>query len=485
MKEPFLKRLSNLFFPKDTEEQRSIGFEAAVETRKDSPIAFFDVQRASIRGQRNRLRYRARDIERNSTTTGAILAALKNNVIGTGFNLQVRSSDEEYNQRIETLWKEWCHHENCDWVQKQSLTDMLKLILTRYYVDGGILLTFPLDKSRKIPLTVQLHDVEEFEDTDYFKPTGNTILEQGVELTKDGRAVAYWLKRENPDGLMSEAPIKIPAENAIFLWDKTAVCQYRELTMLARGIVPTKDLEDYNNAVAFQQKVAGSLSAFIEKEGGTMGAPGRVANRQDGSRVERIEGGMVKYLNEGERLKTIVPAGQAAEVGECNSIQQRKIAADLGLSLESTARNVERVNYSSARQNLLNDNVTYEAARMTLIEYVLRPLLKRFIEMCYLTGRLDDTTFELGNEEFYQAEWLSKSIGWIDPKKEAEANTINLANGGKSFQQYCAEQGVDWRERIDSMAEVQEYAKKKGVDLCFSIRKGADNENQTDSDERY
>ena len=45
--------------------------------------------------------------------------------------------------------------------------------------------------------------------------------------------------------------------------------------------------------------------------------------------------------------------------------------------------------------------------------------------------------------------------------------------------------GVDWRERIDSMAEVQEYAKKKGVDLCFSIRKGADNENQTDGDERY
>ena len=121
---------------------------------------------------------------------------------------------------------------------------------------------------------------------------------------------------------------------------------------------------------------------------------------------------------------------------------------------------------------------------MELIEYLLRPLYKRFVDICYLTGLLEGTGFKYGDSQYYKAVWLAASLGWIDPLKEAQANAINLANGGKSYQEYCAEQGADWRDRIDQMKEVQDYAATQGVNLAFSMpdTTSADDSNKSDGE---
>ena len=99
-------------------------------------------------------------------------------------------------------------------------------------------------------------------------------------------------------------------------------------------------------------------------------------------------------------------------------------------------------------------------------------------------GFLDDVGFNPNEKHYYKAVWLAPSLGWIDPKKEAEANNINLSNGGKSFQSYCAEQGADWKERIDEMAEVQKYAESMGVELNFSVSGKEDKGEQNDDDSK-
>jgi len=145
----------------------------------------------------------------------------------------------------------------------------------------------------------------------------------------------------------------------------------------------------------------------------------------------------------------------------------RMIAADQGLSLESATRNVSNVNYSSARQNLLADQKTYKIFRAYLIEHLLRPLYKRFVMSCYLKGLLNNTKFNPNDKSYFSATWLGEGLPWIDPKKEAEADAIKLLNGGLSFKEYCAQQGVDWRERLLDIAEVEEEAKRLGVKLNF------------------
>ena len=51
------------------------------------------------------------------------------------------------------------------------------------------------------------------------------------------------------------------------------------------------------------------------------------------------------------------------------------------------------------------------------------------------------------------------------PAKEAGANKTALQSGIKSFKQISAEQGCDWKEQIDDMAEVAAYAKEKGIQI--------------------
>ena len=457
------------------------GFDAATMTRKDTPFPWDGPAEGMNKASRTVLRARARDLERNNPITNSIIVAIRNNVVSTGFNMQARSENEQFNRRIEELWNEWCHFENCDYTKRQSLNDLLKLLIRRKQVDGGILITFPLDLNREIPLTIQLHEVDELTSDNVTLSEGN-IISDGVESTPEGLPIAYWIIQPEVDGFSYAVPRRIPASDAIFLWDRTRVSQFREITPMASTIVTTKDVGDYNNAVAFQQKTAACTSVFIETTNAA-GAIGRQAQRDvTKSNIEQIKGGRVQYLAPGETAKTLIPSGQAAEVGNYLPLQMRMIAAAQGLSLESTSRNVERVNYSSARQNLLADEVTYKQMRSELIEYFLRPLYKRFVNICYLMGFLDDVGFNPNEKHYYKAVWLAPSLGWIDPKKEAEANNINLSNGGKSFQSYCAEQGADWKERIDEMAEVQKYAESVGVKLNFSVSGKEDKGEQNDGD---
>ena len=101
-----------------------------------------------------------------------------------------------------------------------------------------------------------------------------------------------------------------------------------------------------------------------------------------------------------------------------------------------------------------------------------------------MSGLLDGTGFNPNERHYYKAVWLAPSLGWIDPKKEAEANSINLGNGGKSFQSYCAEQGVDWKERIDEMAEVLKYAESQGVTLNFTASEKESKGEKNDDDDQ-
>lgn len=455
----------------------NMGYEGASINRRMPNIPFDGRAEEVNEVSRDILRKRARDLERNSPITGAITQAMQTGVIGNGFTIQVMHDDENYDSTVEKLWNKWVHHENCDYLQRQSLDDMLKMIVLRLMIDGGVIVTFKTDKKRKIPLTLQIHEVDELDTTDIPKTENGNVILNGIELTEDSREVAYWLKQTTPDGMTDLKPVRVPKEDAIFLWAKTRPTQYREITKYASTIALTKDLSEYNGAVSMQQKISACTMGVIEQDNPMVNV-GRAPNQADGSRVESIEGGTVRTLKPGEKMKLLSPNGQAVEASTYIPLIQRILSAPWGLSLESTSRNVEKVNYSSARQNLVVDQIVYKNYRKFLEEYLLRPIFKRFVNACYLKGYLDRTSFNPNDENYYEAEWLGTSMAWIDPLKEANANMINLSSGGKSFQSYCAEQGVDWRDRIAEMKEAQEYAEKMGVTLSFVQQNKSLDENE-------
>lgn len=442
------------------------GYDAADYSRSDTPVPPSGrIAENDNSVARKMLRDRARDLEKNSDSVEAMITVIADNVIGTNLNMQAQTKDSDFNAKIEALFADWCHAENCDIAETQSFREIIEMCVRRYLVDGGILAITSIERKSKYGLKIQLREVDDLdESTNSVTEKGNQIV-HGVELNKYGKPVAYYLKTYRA-GTQEEYDVeRISANRVLFLWKKTRVTQYREVTRLAPSITRINDLEDFNKALSFQQKAAACTQAFIESDGTS--APGRPQNTQDGKRIHDLQAGTIVYLKPGEHLKPFVPQGQGNQADLYTVMQQRMIAAAQGLSLESATRNVERVNYSSARQNLLADQKTYKRFREFLAEHFLRPLYIKFIETCYLKGLLSGTKFNSESIDYYKCRWLTEGVPWIDPKKEAEADAIRLANGGLSFQRYCADNGTDWRERIDEMAEVQEYAKSKGVELNY------------------
>lgn len=457
------------------------GYDAAIPSRKDRP--FPSDGRAEFSNQVSRpiLRARARDLERNSELASAILEALDRNVIGSGVNIQAKTGNKGLDERIETLWKEWNYPENCDVTGMQSLTEILSMVLRRYEVDGGVLIVYSTNLQKQIPLQLQVREVDDL-NTGVFpsQSLNGTYFYDGVEMDKLGKPVAYWLTNVDPTGMEDIVPTRIPADRVTFLWKKTRPSQVREISPLAKSVVRINDLEDYNQAVAFQQKTLACTSVFVEKDANDTSPVGRVSNAGQNKRVEQISAGSVNYMNRGETVKMLVPSGQAAEFEDFMTTQMRTIAAAHGLSLEGTTRNVERVNYSSARQNLIEDSKTYNKIKTFLMVHLMRPMYKRFIDACYLAGQLDGYGFNPNDPAMYECKWLTEGVPWIDPQKEATADATALANNTTTLQEVCARSGKDWEEVLEQRKTELDLMKKLGIPTTAVQQNTKGVENNTD-----
>ena len=86
----------------------------------------------------------------------------------------------------------------------------------------------------------------------------------------------------------------------------------------------------------------------------------------------------------------VVPAGTSSELADFNLAAMRRIAAGHGLSYEMVSRDVSQVNYSSARQNLLEDWKVFKQQQEFLISHFLDFVFEGVVKSAILSGKLPD-----------------------------------------------------------------------------------------------
>ncbi len=80
---------------------------------------------------RDLIRARSRDLERNSDLMNASVSPWVRNIVGKGYILEAKSEDREFNSRIEELWRKWCKKDNCDITGSQSFWEMMRMAVRR------------------------------------------------------------------------------------------------------------------------------------------------------------------------------------------------------------------------------------------------------------------------------------------------------------------------------------------------------------------
>ena len=417
---------------------------------------------------RDTVRARARDLERNSDIENGILRAFKRNVIGSGLHVRVTTGDQEMDQEIERLWKRWCKARNCDVTGTQSLSQMMRMCIQRKIVDGGFLILKRYTDQGFLPFQLQVLEVDDLDTTQMqTHGKGNRVI-GGVEYNAWNRPQGYWIRQWSVDGLYQLPSIYVEAKDVIFYFTKRRPTQIREMSDIAPTVKRIKDLNEFMNAVTVKERILSCLAAFIKRLIPGSGNP--LGRNREGARETNYEGrkivpGMIMELNPGDDVVSINPSGNGADATSFIKANQRMISAGSGLSYEATSRDLSEVTYSSARQGLIEDDMTYSEEREGIENIVLDEIYESFVISCYLAGLINPPGFWENKEKWFYHEWVTEPRRWIDPQKEANANKIAIATGQKTFQQICSENGRDWKQVIDEIAEAKEYAAEKGIDM--------------------
>lgn len=420
------------------------------------------------RYSRDTVRARARDLERNSDMMNSVVGPFVRNTVGSGYVLQSYMDDQDTAREIERLWKLWCKKQNCDVTGTQSFNQMLRMAMRRKKVDGGILFVKRYTDAGMVPFQLQIFEVDEL-DCNQLNPKekGNRIV-GGIEYNQYNRPVAYWFRQYALDGITMMEPIYVPAKDVIFCFSKRRPSQLREMSDMSQTITRIRDANEFMTAVSVKQRIEACLSVFIKKSLPTSGL-GRSQNAATGPRTsydgKTLTPGMIRELNAGDDVYAVNPQGQATDASSFIKLFQRLIGAGQGLSYEATSRDMSQSNYSSTRQGLIEDGMTYVEDEELLLE-VMDEIYETFVISVVLAGLIKAPGFWSDKQKFFQHKWVKDPKPWIDPAKEATATKIALQTGQKTFKQIAAENGTDWKTQVDDIAEVLQYAKEEhGIDL--------------------
>ena len=290
----------------------------------------------------------------------------------------------------------------------------------------------------------------------------------GIEYNRYNAPVGYWLQQYALDGITAIEPAYIKADDVIFYFSKRRPSQIREMSDMSQTITRIRDANEFMVAVSVKQRIEACLAVFIKRAIPTAGL-GRTPGANTGPRMsyegKTISPGMIKEMNVGDEIQVVNPQGQAQDAASYVKLQQRMIGAGQGISYEATARDMGEATYSSARQGLIEDGMTY-AEEDQLLREVLDEIYETFLISAVLAEKVHIPDFWERKDEYFLHAFIKPPKGWIDPAKEATATKIALQTGQKTFKQIAAENGSDWRRQVGDICEVLKFAREEyGVDL--------------------
>lgn len=418
------------------------------------------------RYNRETVRARTRDLERNSDMLNSVISAFKRNVFGSGYALTPKTGDEEIDKNLMQAWKRWCKKQNCDVTGTQSFNQIMRMCVQRKKIDGGILILKRYTDQGFIPFQIQTVEVDEL-DLSQMQPKrkGNKVV-GGIEYNRWNRPQGYWIRQYDIESSQILNSVYVEAKDVIFYFTKRRPSQIREMSDLSPTVTRIRDANEFMTAVSVKERIAACLAVFIKKTNpstspgrGNIKAPGRPS--YDG---KTIAPGMIRELDPNDSVEVVNPNGQSTDATTYLKLMQHMIGAGQGLSYEATSRDMSETNYSSARQGMIEDGLTYADEKELLIE-LMDEIYETFVISCVLAGVISVLDFWSNKEKYLNHKWTEAPKKWIDPSKEATANRIALSTGQKTFKEIAAENGKDWKDQVDEILDVLDYAESRGLNM--------------------
>lgn len=426
---------------------------------------------------------RSRELEINNEYASAFFGSAERNVVGSeGFTLQMRvkepapgapgqfQHDRLANQLIEDAWHRWSEPEHCTTTRQLRRADFERLSLRAILRDGAPLIHLIEGRTADNPFAFRLHLYE----IDHLDPEHDERLDDrrqirmGIEIeTATNRPLAYWLLTDHPGDtyptrrFRGKRRVRIPAGELLHPYLLTRIGQLRGMPALAAAMLNLRMLGGYREAELMQARLAATKGGFFTSTGTTpppeYGGPGG----DDGDTFPtEAAPGVFEHLPPGYDFKSYDPNYPNQDSAAFIKASLRGLAASVGCSYNALGQDYESVNYSSARVSMLEEREQWRLLQSWFATAVLQPIFRRWLRMSLAAGAIGGADGRrplplTRYDKFAAAHFRGRRWTWVDPAKEIQAITQELALGLTTPQRVLADRtgnndladiAEEWRE---------------------------------------
>lgn len=439
---------------------------AASGRRTDAWRATNTSANTEIQADLQKLRDRSRDLVRNNAWVARAVNAIAANVVGYGITAKLSSLkkngavDDANTATLTKLWSAWAETLDCDADGRHDIYGLQFLMMRAVPESGELLIRRRWRKPTDgfaVPMQLQLCEGDYLDHAKTgLADNGNRII-QGVEFNFFGQRTAYWMFQDHPGdtgGKTGESK-PVPAVDVIHLYRQDRIGQVRGVPWGASAFITIRDLDDYEDAYLFRQKIANLFVGAIKDS--DPDSPAATAGGTDANPLPlTMEPGAFPLLPTGKDVTFSTPP-PAGDYGAFTKDVLLKIAASYGITYAALTGDLSSVNFSSGRMGNIEFAKNIDAWRWTmLIPSALTRIAEWFAEAAAV---------EVGTPKKVKSEWAAPPREMIDPSREVPAITARLRSGQQTLPQYWREAGMNPELVMQEIADTNARLTALGIVL--------------------
>ncbi len=323
-----------------------------------------------------------------------------------------------------------------------------------------------------------------------FNHQGNDQVVDGKLLDPYGRMLGFYFNKmpRGPNGLADLTYGYCPRENRMgrpmgwHYFAKHRGAAQRGITALANILKRSHMLHKYDSAVLGAAIVQAAMATYVKTKGSPEEARDNLAPAGSTGTMDalaklglydklklRIGPARIPVLPDGDEIKIEAAARSATDPSAFRAGYLREFASALNMTTESFSLDYSNVNYSSARAALIDIWRGVIAERSMFGSSVAALIVDAVLEECVVKGWLPipagAPSFYEEREAYTRCLFTGPPMGWVDPKKEAEAAQLRVDKTRpiSTLTDEIAAQGGNFEDVVDQRAREESALKEAGL----------------------
>lgn len=431
------------------------------------------------------LRARSRDMRRNVPIATGAIATRVTNVIGEGLKVYPNIDRNALGLSVEQAseWNRKARAEfelaawTADFTGVHNFEELQALAFSSTDESGDVFLIRRYRKDPGDTYGTKLQVIEADRVSNPNNAMDSDEIVAGVESNADGIIRGYHVTDRHPGDMFRKAMTwrRVPAfyndgrPIVLHLFKRMRPDQARGVPFLAPVIEILKQFGEYTDAEVQAAVISAYFTVFVK--GAPDGSSGPLPTSADagpsnGKAEVKLGAGAIIDLAEGEDVVIADPNRPNPNFDAFALAILRQVGVALEIPLELLIKHFTS-SYTAGRAALEIAWQTFRRERSWTVKNLCQPFYEWIIEEAILIGRLQAPGFFSDpaiRAAWLKSDWYGQTKISLDPKKDAEADTIDIGNHTKTRQQIVQERtGGDIESKIEQLGVESRMARDAGL----------------------